>query len=379
MATNQNKITSNHSNLIYWITLYKLCYFAFIFVAVKLAPSFNYDRSGEYINWLHISEANLGSRYATWDGAHYLYLCKTGYVAGENHCSFYPLLPILIKLATTITFGNSLFAGFLLVNLFSIIGLYLFHSLVSENHGKETANYSLLFLLVFPGALFFSFIYTESLFFMLVMIFFTSLYRKKYLAVALIGLLLPLTKAIGFFLIVPLVWYLWVKREPWQTYLIALGLCLGYLSYFVIMYVFTGNPFEGFEAQKFFPNQPSIANILNLPGFFEAFIKFKNLHSARFSTIDRFFFILMIASLWPIWKLDKTYFLYALLVGVVPAMSNWFFSYTRFIMMCFPLFIIMAQYLKTKKLQPFLWYVAVILGGMQIWFLIRHINYRWTG
>ena len=75
--------------------------------------------------------------------------------------------------------------------------------------------------------------------------------------------------------------------------------------------------------------------------------------------------------------MNMTYFCYALLSGLVPAMSNQFLSYTRFLVLCFPVFIAMAEKLRGHDLV--FWYVLGVFGVMQVIFLIRHINGFWAG
>jgi hypothetical protein len=41
--------------------------------------------------WPREGDPVFGSHFATWDGAHYLFLSEVGYVAGASSCAFYPL------------------------------------------------------------------------------------------------------------------------------------------------------------------------------------------------------------------------------------------------------------------------------------------------
>jgi len=53
-----------------------------------------------YANWPSSGKADLTSRFATWDVAHYLILSQRGYQAGSHSCAFYPLWPMLLREAT---------------------------------------------------------------------------------------------------------------------------------------------------------------------------------------------------------------------------------------------------------------------------------------
>jgi hypothetical protein len=276
-----------------------------------------------------------------------------------------------------ITFGNHFAAGILLANMLSIVGILLFHRFVTVYHDAETANASVILLLASPGAIFFFFIYTESLFLLLVVLLFFALFQDRYGWVTILGFLLPLTKAVGLFCLFPILCHLFLTKKPMSAYFSCCGPVVGYLCYFLFMYSATGNPFEGFDAQQFYPNHPSISKIFDFPAFLDALAAPRRLHGMLDSALDRGFFLLLVGCLYPIFRLSKPYFGYALLVGVVPAMSSWFLSYSRHILMCFPLFILMGYYLKDKK--GLLWNVALAMATFQIWFLLRHVNFVWAG
>lgn len=346
--------------------------------AIHWFPAFNEREYTNDLHWPREGPPTLATHFATWDGAHYLRLSELGYEAGTNSCAFYPLWPFLIRAFSWLTFGNHFVAGLLLANLLSVAALLCFHYFVARQHGGSMANATTALLLAYPGAIFFSFIYTESLFLLLVVLFFLCLFEERYVWVAVIGFLLPLTKAVGVFCIFPLLLHLWLRKTRWRAYLAYYGPILGYAAYFGIMYGATGNALEGFEAQRFFPNQPSVAHIFDLPGLLTRLFMPLRLHGMLDSALDRGWFLLLLACLYPIWRLNKVYFVYACFIGLVPAASSWFLSYTRNVMMCFPLFIVLAQWLERKDDGFPLWYVVALLGGFQIWFLLRYINFVWT-
>jgi hypothetical protein len=360
------------------LLIYKLAFFLLIFFALRFIPIFG---GGEYdwnLHWPMDGSPTLATHFSTWDGAHYLLLSESGYAAGSPSCAFYPLWPFLIKVFSHVTWSNHVISGMVLANLLSLVGILFFHHFVTEYHDAETANLSVILLLAFPGALFFSFIYTESLFFLLIILFFLCLFRGNYRGVFLIGFLLPLTKAIGVFCILPLYWHLFSKKETWRTYLAGFGPLLGYASYFLIILYFTGNPFEGFEAQKQYPNQPSISNLFNYRAITEAFFNIGAFHRQMDSFLDRFLFVLFLGSLYWIYRLRKVYVPYALASGAIPAMSTYFFSYTRNIMMTFPLMITLANEFKGRDNRHLFWSIVALSGIIQIYFIIRYINFYWV-
>jgi hypothetical protein len=346
--------------------------------AIAFFPSFNSREYHNDIHWPPEGPSTLGTHFATWDAAHYLLLSEAGYQAGTSSCAFYPLWPYLIRGCSYLTFGNHLAAGLLLANLLGVAAFLVFHYFVALAHGTEAADASTALLLAYPGALYFCFVYTESLFLLLSLLFFLFLFQGRYLWAAVAGFFLPLTKAVGFFVAFPLLYHLWLRRAGWKSYLSYYGPILGYGCYFGFMYYATGNAFEGFQAQQFFPNHPSIGHIFNLPAFLGELFKPLRLHGMLDSAIDRGLFVVLLGSLYPIYRLNRVYLPYALLVGVLPALSSWFLSYTRNVMMCFPLFIVFGVMLSGRRRRFALAYTVLVMGTVQVWFLLRHINFIWV-
>ncbi|MDA1278063.1 MAG: mannosyltransferase family protein [Verrucomicrobia bacterium] len=233
-----------------YLLLFKLCFFFLAVLSIELLPVFRMEVFDRLMSWPREGEPTWESHFATWDGAHYLSISKDGYIPGSESCAFYPLWPFLIRTCSFLFFEQHFWAGIVLANLLSLGGLLLFHRLVVDLEGIEIANWSVILLLAFPGAIFLSLIYTEPLFFLLSILFFLLLFRQRFWLAAVIAFFLPLTKAIGVFAIVPLAWQLWLRRPPRKTYLCLAGPCLGYLCYFLTMRIWTGNAFEGFEAQS---------------------------------------------------------------------------------------------------------------------------------
>jgi hypothetical protein len=359
---------------------YKLVFFSLAFLSFWAVPLWEDGGFSSHLHWpLNSVQPRVSSHLATWDAVHYLKLALEGYTKGSPSDAFYPLWPALIRAGAFLTAGNVFASGLLLGNLISLAGFVLFYRLVERHHGRAAAGLALAFLLAFPGAVFFQFIYTESLFMLLVTVFLTLLLQGRYRAAACVGFLLPLSKAIGIFCLVPLAWELWSRRQPGRRYAWLALPVAGYLAYFGVLWAFTGNPFEGYQAQRFYPNKPSIGNIFDIAGSVRAFLDVQSFHGARTSLLDRGFFVVFVAALPAIWRLNHTYFWYALFAGGVPGLATWFFSYSRNIMMCLPLFIVLGVRLQGPEKRWLRWYYLLLLGGLQVFFLVRYVNFMWAG
>ncbi|MCL4789606.1 MAG: hypothetical protein KJ070_22925 [Verrucomicrobia bacterium] len=387
-----------------------------------------------FVRWPQTGGPTLSSRFSSWDIAHYLRLSQDGYEVDSPSCAFYPMWPAAIRLGTVMTGNRPVLAAMLLANVLSLAGLWLLFRLIERHRGAVVSRDALILLLAFPGALFFSFPYTESLYLVILMLFFWGLELQRWFWAGLAGFLLPLTRPVGIFIVLPLGWFLF---EQWRSAALVSGtaqgihsqkgtkatkslrylrellfirsgtgvlpadfdahgrdahaasrctshwlllLCplLGYATYFVTMHAWTGNAFEGFEAQKAYPNSPSISNILNVAGFLNSLVNLHTVDGMLDAALDRGFFVLFLALLPAVWKLNRTWFWYTLPTGLIPALSNYFLSYRRFIMLCFPLFIVLAQLL-AKGPRWMFWYYVILLAAMQAWAVLRFVNFNWAG
>jgi hypothetical protein len=367
------------------LVLYRFYLLFFVYLAVKLLPPiFATETYLTNVHWPPDHPPSSTSIYQTWDANHYLLLSERGYQSETMSSAFPPLWPTLIRLGSHLFLGHRLVSALVLSNVFSVLGLLLFHRFVRDHHGEETADLATLLLLAYPGALFFAFPYTESLFFLLTVLFFVALYRRDYLAAALVSFFLPLTRSVGLFVGLPFFYDMirsWRQRRKVQlsdlAYLIAPA--LGLATCFLVMYISTGNALEGLEAQELFIGQRSLSNVYDLPALVRSFAEAKPWHGLLDSVLDRLWFVVLLLSLFKIWRMDRCYFWLSLLLGVFPVMTGTFWSYTRFLVVVFPVFIAGADILSRDRWKRFSWTVVAVLFSQQVLFLIRHINNLWAG
>lgn len=138
-----------------------------------------------------------------WDSVHYLSMAATkGFSSGV----FFPLYPMLVKF-----FGGWSGAGFFVSWLSLALALFFFYKLLRLKEEEKVIKRALLFLLVAPSAVFFSMIYTESLFLFLSLACFYFLQQKKWWVAGVFGFLTAITRNVGIFLF-PVFWVIY-----WQS------------------------------------------------------------------------------------------------------------------------------------------------------------------
>jgi len=126
--------------------------------------------------------------FMKFDSPFYLRIAERGYDRyrmEEKHppadWPFFPLYPLLMK-SLHIVFNLDLpLIGFLLSNIFAIGALYVIFIMTEEVTGdRKVAEKTIIYFLLFPASIFFSLVYTESLFLFFSSLVFFFLLRKRY-------------------------------------------------------------------------------------------------------------------------------------------------------------------------------------------------------
>jgi hypothetical protein len=156
---------------------------------------------------------NLLHSWNQWDAANYVRIAHYGYQSIYD-TAFFPLLPLLIK-SISIFLGSWSYpyVGMLISNLALLGLLFVLYQLAADALGDEVAHRSLLYLCLFPTALFFFAAYNESLFILLIAGAFLAMRRRCWWLAGLLGLLASLTRSAGLLLILPYLWEVWATRE----------------------------------------------------------------------------------------------------------------------------------------------------------------------
>jgi hypothetical protein len=149
--------------------------------------------------------------WARWDSDFFLRIAQNGY--DEASAAFHPLYPALVALLGRIFFGHYVLAG-LVVSLLATLGSFvLLHRLAAERLGTEGARNTVLYLAVFPMALFLQAVYSESLFLLLVLATFALAERNRFAAAGVVAGLAILTRAAGLALLPALALLAWRHRD----------------------------------------------------------------------------------------------------------------------------------------------------------------------
>jgi hypothetical protein len=342
------------------------------------------------------------SIWAHMDGDHYLSIAEGGYSEGSP--AFFPLYPLLIRLSAAL-FGGPISRGGLsvygvLISLAAFyFALYFVYRIAEEGWGTNAARGTVLALAFFPTSFFFNAVYTESLFLALSAGAVWSVrVRKDLLLACLLAGLATATRNVGVFLIVPLLWEGWRNRREYSWRIVYLAFApAGVAAYMAYLWWYFGDPLRFYGAQSDWGREsPGSTNAL--VGAFR--LAYENLQAlldpAKYSPFsfqrlvyvvsgtnylyNLLFLLLALALLiagWRVLPSDFKIYTFALLsvpILFAPA-DNPLMSTPRFVLVAFPLFIVLGMLLKDRRLLAGWLLLSVVASVMFIalfvgWFFV---------
>jgi len=158
-----------------------------------------------------VSSNELVNLQARWDTDFYHQIATVGYrwdpsVFLHQNVVFFPLYPLLMRWGGALLGGHPLLAG-TVISLAAFAGaIALLYRMAVLELGEEKAWPVILLVSTYPFALFYSVVYTESLFLFLTVGAFYAMRRRYLLLAALAAFAAGLTRPNGFWLAVPLLW-----------------------------------------------------------------------------------------------------------------------------------------------------------------------------
>jgi len=151
-----------------------------------------------------------------WDGTWYRLVAVEGYEQGGSaKAAFWPLYPWLMDLGAQISGWSPETIGYLISNVAFLGALMVLYRLVAMDFDSEVARRTLWTLALFPTALFFTAVYTESLFLLLAVSALYGARRGDWLMAGIFGFFAALTRSSGFMLLAPFA-VLFIQQYGWS-------------------------------------------------------------------------------------------------------------------------------------------------------------------
>jgi hypothetical protein len=149
--------------------------------------------------------------WARWDSVFFVRIAHHGYDAAS--AAFYPLYPGLVAALGRVFGGQYVLAG-VVVSLAASAGAFLLlYRLAEEKLGAAGAYRTVVYLAVFPLAVFLGAVYSESLYLLLAVAAFVLAERRAFLAAGVVCGLAILTRATGVALLPALAVIAWPDRR----------------------------------------------------------------------------------------------------------------------------------------------------------------------
>lgn len=330
-----------------------------------------------------------------YDSAWYLMIASEGYSYNGNDLVyhpvvFYPLYPLISRGITTL-FGIPETLSLLIVSNASILlAVVLACRLVKDLYGDEVALYTVALLSFFPTSLFFSAGYTESLTLLLIVIFFLMLRSERlFLAAGAAGLAMA-TRSTGVVLMLPLLWELWRKFSGDGKRLLLHGVaCLvlatsGLWLYMVYLWWAFNSPLAFIKGTRAWQSGTTTGSdffqVLTLqPLQHLTEIWREGIHPNTFGPWFFLSFVIITIVFWK--KLPTSFSLFALGTLLLPYITLsgnvGFVSFTRYILLAFPVFTGLAI-----LCRRWLWFGPAVIGvfaALLFMYTAMFAQWYWVG
>ena len=179
------------------------------FVVLTFAVVGLYQHSG--------GPSNFVDAWARYDATYYARLARDGYQGGHliYRAAFFPLQVALTALATPLAAGNIYLAGILVSNASFFVALLGLGALAQRDADEPAARRAMLYLTLFPTALFLFAGYAESLFLATAIWCVVCCRRGLWWQAGVLGLLAAATRQMGLFLVLPFA-YEYARQAGWR-------------------------------------------------------------------------------------------------------------------------------------------------------------------
>jgi Gpi18-like mannosyltransferase len=305
--------------------------------------------------------------WTRWDGAHYLSIARLGY-AGSN-LAFFPLYPLTIRLLAFVV-GSPILAGLLVSNIAFLIALALLRRLIEDMFDSALAGRTIFYISTFPTAVFFSAVYTESLFLAFSVATFTLLRRERWLAAGFAGGLAALTRVEGVLLIVPYLIEAFARRDARsrnarrEAALYGAGMIVvGFLTFVLLSALVSGDPLYFLHVQGHWQRHATwpwtslLRSVHLIVGSHDA-------ATVAVQTTELGFFAFALTLAIVGWRrLPIAFNSYTMASLLLPLFTGSLMSGQRFTLVLFPLFVVLAAFGGRPSVHQTLLAVSLPLFG----------------
>jgi len=338
-----------------------------------------------------------------WDSWQFLDIVTHGYKLGDlatnqlGSVDWFPGYPFAIKIVASFV-GHVALTGVIISNIALLVALFYLYGLVRLEFDEDTAGRAVFYFASAPAAVFFSALYSESLFIAAVLASFYYAVKRGWLGAAIAGAIASATRNTGVFLVLAIALEglrqqhllrgddrlrigdtaLIVRRvvsdivAAWRSMLAAIVAGGGLVAYMVFLSVRFGDPLAFYDratlSGRAKPGVHPLALFVNMYRELQIGPAVGNGQintGLLLDTISLFAFVVLIVV--AVRTLRVSYSVYAILTLLTPLTTDTVFSMTRYSLMIFPGFVVLARWgqrrgvdrVLTVLLSALMAYVAV--------------------
>jgi Dolichyl-phosphate-mannose-protein mannosyltransferase len=189
--------------------------------------------------------------WARWDSVPYLAIAEHGYGGAKGSPAFYPLYPWLVGAFGRVLDRHFVLAGVLVSLAASLTAFALLRRLAADKLGPDGGNLAVVYLAVFPMALFLQAVYAESLFLCLALASFVAAERARWLPAGVLAGLACLTRPAGVALVPALALMAWRSNERLRASTSLLAVPIVFIAFPVALDIRLGSPWGFLHAERF--------------------------------------------------------------------------------------------------------------------------------
>ena len=334
------------------------------------------QRKGQHFSPAHGPLLDVWGR---WDAQHYLSIATAGYHGKD--VAFFPLYPYLMHVLGGLI-GDHLVAGLIISNLAFFVALAYLYALVKLEFGDDmTAFHAIFYIAIFPTAIFFSAVYTESLFLALTVASVFYARRGNFISAGVFGGLAALTRVEGVLTMLPLAYemvHAWRERRGTTLTRGVIGLLLvpgGLGIYMGYLYALVADPLYFLRIQNDW-NRHLAAPWVSMFNTWRE-IRAHALASSLSANLlielvfTGGFLILMIVAFR---RLRPSYALYFAASLLLPMSTASLMSMPRFVLVIFPAFMLLALWGRRPEINSLIVSLSLPVLGL---FTVLFANWYW--
>lgn len=333
----------------------------------------------------HVSSNPLVDMWGRWDAAFYIQIAQQGYGwqrgLPTGDATFMPLYPVLLgipfRFQPEAMPADVIVAGVVLANLCLLLAVFVLDALVALDVDDRQVRQNARWLIwLAPMSIFFSGVYSESLFLLLSLISIYYARRGQWIIAGLAGFLCGLTRVVGWTLVTPLAWEAWNQRENSASpRLIGIAAvvapALALPMYAGIVGYALADPLAYFSIGAMWQRSLSMPWQAFGQYFSGTIVLFGLVRSANDLLFTLVFLVLAVLS----FRLRPSYGLHAVAIVVVPILTGILISMPRYVAVAFPVYIVLAQWMQEYRWRRLvLFTLSALLAALAAG---RFVTWRW--